>query len=92
MHKTEGASARKPEALYQQNHCGVFRADFAGEKWQDITKGLPSLFGFALAVPAAEKETLFTIPIDSSEERFVPGGKLRVARSRDGGKTWKAAQ
>lgn len=76
-------------ALYQQNHCGVYRADFAGKKWDDISKGLPSRFGFALAVPAAEKQTLFTIPVGSAEERFVPGGKLRVARSRDGGRSWK---
>ena len=54
-----------------------------------VTKGLPSRFGFALAVPAAEKQTLFTIPIDSAENRFVPQGRLRVARSRDGGKSWK---
>ncbi len=76
-------------ALNQQNHCGVYRAEFAGKKWDDISKGLPSRFGFALAVPAAEKKTLFTIPVISGEERFVPEGKLRVARSRDGGRTWK---
>ena len=37
----------------------------------------------------AEEQTPFTIPIDSAEQRFVPQGKLRVARSRDGGRTWK---
>lgn len=78
-----------PEALYQQNHCGIYRADFTGKAWVDISEGLPSRFGFALAVPAAEKQTLFTIPIDSAEHRFVPQGKLRVARSRNAGKTWK---
>jgi photosystem II stability/assembly factor-like uncharacterized protein len=50
---------------------------------------LPSRFGFGLAVPAAEEQTLFTIPIHSAEQRFVPEGKLRVARSRDGGRTWR---
>ena len=61
-----------PEALYQQNHCGIYRADFSGKEWIDISEGLPSRFGFALAVPAAEKQTLFTIPVDSPENRFVP--------------------
>ena len=83
------AHPRRPEALYQQNHCGVYRARFTGEKWTDISKGLPTRFGFALAVPAAEDQTLFTVPIDSPERRFVPEGKLRVGRSRDGGKTWE---
>jgi hypothetical protein len=80
---------RNPELLFQQNHCGIYRADFSGKKWDDISKGLPSRFGFALAVPAAEKQTLLTIPVDSAEHRYVPGGKLRVGRSRDGGRSWK---
>jgi photosystem II stability/assembly factor-like uncharacterized protein len=88
VHKLK-AHPHNPEALYQQNHCGVYRADFTGKEWTDISKGLPTRFGFALAVPAAEKQTLFTIPIDSAERRYVPQGKLRVARSRNGGKTWK---
>ena len=83
------AHLRRPDALYQQNHCGVYRARFTAKKWTDISKGLPSRFGFALAVPAAEEQTLFTIPTVSSNERYVPEGKLRVARSRDGGRTWQ---
>jgi hypothetical protein len=88
VHKLK-AHPNQPEALYQQNHCGIYRGEFTGKEWVDISEGLPSRFGFALAVPAAEKQTLFTIPIDSAEHRFVPQGKLRVARSRNGGKTWK---
>ena len=78
-----------PEALYQQNHCGIYRARLGAKKWTDISKGLPTRFGFGLAVPAAEPETLFTTPIQGAEYRCNPEGKFRVARSRDGGKTWK---
>jgi len=83
------AHPRRRDALYQQNHCGVYRGRISGKKWTDISKGLPSRFGFALAVPAAEDEMLFTIPTVSPNERFVPEGKLRVARSRDGGRSWE---
>jgi photosystem II stability/assembly factor-like uncharacterized protein len=83
------AHPKNPEALYQQNHCGIYRAGFADKEWTDISKGLPTRFGFGVAVPAAEKETMFTVPIESGENRFVPKGKLRVARTRNGGKTWK---
>jgi hypothetical protein len=83
------AHPRRRDALYQQNHCGVYRGRFGGKKWTDISKGLPSRFGFALAVPSAEDETLFTVPAVSPNERFVPEGKLRVARSRDGGRSWE---
>ena len=87
VHKLR-AHPRDHESLYQQNHCGVYRSSFGASDWTDICESLPSRFGFALAVPAAEPRTLFTIPIASSEERFVPNGQLRVARSRDGGDTW----
>ena len=60
-----------------------------GKKWTDITRGLPSRFGFGLAVPAAEPETLFTVPLQGAEYRCNLNGALSVARSRDGGKTWK---
>jgi hypothetical protein len=83
------AHPRNPDALYQQNHCGIYRARFGAKKWTDISRGLPSRFGFGLAIPAAEPETLFTVPIESAEYRCVPESKFRVARSGDGGKTWK---
>jgi hypothetical protein len=83
------AHPRRRSDLYQQNHCGIYRAKFTASQWQDISDSLPTRFGFALAVPAAEEQTLFTIPITSAEQRFVPEGKLRVARSRDAGKTWQ---
>jgi photosystem II stability/assembly factor-like uncharacterized protein len=83
------AHPKNPEMLYQQNHCGVYRGKLAGKKWTDASKGLPTRFGFGLAVPAAEPDTMFTIPMESPEYRCNPEGALAVARSRDGGKTWK---
>jgi hypothetical protein len=83
------AHPNDPESLYQQNHCGIYRAKLTADRWTDISRGVPSRFGFGLAVPAAEPNSLFTVPIDSSEYRCNPDGKFRVARSRDGGQNWK---
>ena len=83
------AHPHDPEALYQQNHCGIYRANLNDDRWKDISKGLPTRFGFGLAIPAAEPQSMFTVPIDSSEYRANPDGKFRVARSRDAGKTWE---
>src|SRR5260370_18172643 len=88
VHKLR-AHPSNPEQLYQQNHCGMYRAKLDAKKWTDINKGLPTRFGFGLAVPAAEKETVFTVPMESPEYRCNLNGKLEVGRSRDGGKTWK---
>ena len=83
------AHPRDPQRLYQQNHCGVYRGKLDGKKWTDISRGLPSRFGFGLAVPASEPDTLFTVPMESAEYRANLNGRLSVARSRDGGKSWK---
>lgn len=83
------AHPAEPDMLYQQNHCGVYRARSNASKWTDISRGLPTRFGFALALPAAERETLFTVPIESADYRCNPEGRFRVACSRNGGKSWK---
>src|SRR5574337_1542557 len=39
VHHMEG-HPQKPDVLYQQNHCGVYRSDNAGDSWVDISEGL----------------------------------------------------
>ena len=82
-------SPADPGVLFQQNHCGVYRSTYAGESWQEITAGLPSDFGFPLGIHPREPETIYVIPLQGGEFRCPPEGKLRVFRSRDGGKSWQ---
>ena len=49
VHKLARHPAR-PEVLFQQNHCGVYRSDDGGDTWVEITAGLPSEFGFPMVV------------------------------------------
>jgi hypothetical protein len=81
--------------MYQQNHCGVFRSDSAGAGWQDITEGLPSRFGFVLALHSQDPKTLYVLPEDQALGEDVGGGlryvteaRCRVYRSRNGGDDW----
>jgi len=76
--------------LFQQNHCGVYRSADAGVSWQEISKGLPSDFGFPLAIHPRQRETIYVIPLKGAEFRCPPEGRLRVYRSRNGGKKWEA--
>lgn len=76
--------------LFQQNHCGVYRSSNAGESWDEITAGLPSDFGFPLAIHPRQPETIFVIPLKGAEFRCPPDNVMRVFRSRDGGKSWEA--
>lgn len=81
---------RRNERLYQQNHCGVYRSDDGGENWSEITAGLPSDFGYALAIDPHDADTLFVIPEESSHMRATIDGKLRVYCSNDAGASWHA--
>jgi photosystem II stability/assembly factor-like uncharacterized protein len=84
------AAPNGSKRLYQQNHCGVYRSDDAGESWEEITEGLPSEFGFPIAVHPRDPETIYVIPVSADNGRFMPGGRAAVWRSRDGGKQWEA--
>ncbi|MGH9699430.1 MAG: WD40/YVTN/BNR-like repeat-containing protein [Candidatus Acidiferrales bacterium] len=87
VHKLLGSA--EGTLLYQQNHCGMYRSNTAGQRWTDISKGLPSRFGFCLGLHPSDEKTLWLIPIEGSAFRVVPGGKLAVYRSRDSGRTWQ---
>lgn len=82
-------AAPGPEVrLYQQNHFGVYRSSNGGERWEEISEGLPSDFGFPLGVHPRDPETLWVIPLQG-EGRHMPAGQSAVWRSRDGGQSWE---
>jgi hypothetical protein len=80
----------RPQVLFMQKHWDVMRSDDAGESWYEVSGNLPSDFGFPIVVHAHEPETIYVIPIKSDSEHYPPEGKLRVYRSRTGGKEWQA--
>lgn len=80
----------RPDRLYQQNHCGTYRSDDRGEHWEEITDGLPSDFGYPIAVDPNDPDTAFVIPEESSHVRTTVGGRLRVYRTRTAGRSWTA--
>jgi len=49
VHRLQRAATR-PERIFMQFHGGVYRSGDAGETWTDIADGLPSDFGFRLAL------------------------------------------
>jgi len=79
-----------PNVLYQQNHCGVYRSDNAGEDWVDIGEGkLPSRFGFPIAVHPTDPKTIYIVLEESDQFRMSVEGKFAVWRSRDAGNSWE---
>ena len=83
-------SSNGAEYLFQQNHCGVYRSVDGGLSWQEITAGLPSSFGFPMAVHPREAKTIFVLPLNGDiAGRFMPDARAAVWRSRDGGDRWE---
>ncbi|HYV24923.1 MAG TPA: hypothetical protein VE969_06765 [Pyrinomonadaceae bacterium] len=78
-----------PDRMFLQHHWGVYRSDNAGESWNDIGRGLPSDFGFAMEMDPNDANIVYIIPIESDEFRCTPEGKLRVYRTKSGGESWE---
>jgi photosystem II stability/assembly factor-like uncharacterized protein len=85
MHPADGSR------VYRQCYSGTYRSDDGGRGWTEITAGLPSDFGYAIACDPVDPDTVFQIPEMSSHMRTTVDGKLRVYRSRDAGLSWESA-
>jgi photosystem II stability/assembly factor-like uncharacterized protein len=81
---------RRPERLFLQFHGGVYRSDDAGRSWTEIGAGLPSDFGFPMALDPADPDSAFVIPLKADVDRVTPDGRVRVYETRDAGATWTA--
>ncbi len=79
----------RPEVLYQQNHCGVYRSDNEGREWVDISEGLPSRFGFPLLIHPHDPDTIYVIPEQGETYRVPIDTEFAVYRSRNRGETWE---
>ncbi len=85
-----------PGRLYMQNHggwpdrpgIGVLRSDDHGHTWHSIADGLPSDFGFPIAVHPHDADTIYVMPLEPMT-RTCPGASPGVWRSENGGSSWE---
>jgi len=80
----------RPERLFLQNHWGLYRSDNRGDSWQDIARGVPSDFGFAMIMHPHDADCVYIVPVESDEFRCTPEGHLRVYRTRNAGGSWES--
>lgn len=94
VHKI-AAHPDRPQRLYMQNHggfddpsLGVLRSDDGGKSWQSISKGLPSDFGFPIAVHPHDPDTVYVAPLQPAT-RTCPAARPAVWRSENAGEKWQ---
>lgn len=80
----------RPGRLFLQNHWGLYRSEDWGDTWTDVANGVPSDFGFCMAVHPHDPDTVYIVPLESDAFRCTPEAKLRVYRTRDAGGSWEA--
>ena len=88
VHKV-AQSRQRADRMFLQNHWGLYRSDDRGESWTDIANGVPSDFGFAIAIHPRDADCAWIVPLESDEFRCTPEGRLRVYRTRDAGASWQ---
>ncbi|WP_322865165.1 WD40/YVTN/BNR-like repeat-containing protein [Aquicoccus sp. G2-2] len=92
-HCVHNLSRAPGDLLYQQNHHGTYRSRDGGRHWDDITGGLPSTFGFPIAVNPHDPAMLWVIPLNGDMAgRFPPDASAAVWKSTDGGENWTPRQ
>jgi photosystem II stability/assembly factor-like uncharacterized protein len=84
----------RPDRLYQQNHCGIYRLDRPGETRKRIGRSMPREvgdIGFPIVLHPRDPDTLWVFPMDGTTvwPRTSPGGRPAAYRSRDGGRSWQ---
>lgn len=89
VHNLVRAPSAPGDVLWQQNHHGVYRSADGGRSWTDVTEGLPSHFGFPIAVHPTDPDTAWVLPLNGDMAgRFPPGASAAVWKTTDGGRSW----
>ena len=83
-----------PERLYQQNHCGIYRLDRPGQRWQRIGSGMPKKVGdvgFPIVVHPHDPDIAWVLPMDGRTvwPRTSIDGRPAVYVTRDAGASWQ---
>jgi len=80
----------QPDHVWQQNHCGVFYSSDGAATWKKVSAPDQGVhFGFPVAVDPEDGRTAWVVPGRSDMQRMAIDGGLFVARTEDGGATWR---
>ncbi|MBN8488758.1 MAG: glycosyl hydrolase [Burkholderiales bacterium] len=84
----------RPDRLYQQNHCGIYRLDRPATTWQRIGRAMPAEvgdIGFPMVVHPHDADTAWVFPMDGTDvwPRTAPAGRPAAYVTHDAGASWQ---
>jgi photosystem II stability/assembly factor-like uncharacterized protein len=84
----------RPDRLYQQNHCGIYRIDRPSDTWIRIGDHMPREIGdigFPMVVHPRDPDRVWVFPMDGGTvwPRTSIDGKPAVYGTRDAGASWQ---
>ena len=83
----------RPDRLYQQNHCGIYRLDRPDTRWIRIGNNMPTEIGdigFPIELHPTDPDTAWVFPMDGTDvwPRTNPDGRPAVYVTHDAGDSW----
>jgi photosystem II stability/assembly factor-like uncharacterized protein len=83
----------RPDRLYQQNHCGIYRMERSAGRWERIGDNMPREvgdIGFPIELHPRDPDTAWVFPMDGTDvwPRTSPDGRPAVYVTRDAGASW----
>ena len=85
----------RPDRLYQQNHCGIYRLDRPDTRWTRIGDNMPREIGdigFPIELHPRDPDVAWVFPMDGTDvwPRTSVDGRPAAYVTRDAGETWTA--
>jgi photosystem II stability/assembly factor-like uncharacterized protein len=86
----------RPDRLYQQNHCGIYRLERPSRRWERIGDNMPREvgdIGFPIELHPRDPDTAWVFPMDGTDvwPRTSPDGRPAAYVTRDAGDSWTRA-
>jgi len=80
----------QPDHIWQQNHSGVFYSSDGAATWKRVSAPDQGVhFGFPVCVDPEVGTTAWLVPGKADSQRTAIDGALFVARTEDGGQSWR---
>jgi photosystem II stability/assembly factor-like uncharacterized protein len=84
---------QRPDRLWMQNHCGIYKLDRPSDRWERVGKNMPSEIGdvgFGVVSHPRDPDTAWVFPMDGGGNwpRTPINGQPAMYVTRDAGKSW----